>query len=458
MKKLYYQLHGWLGLNFGLILFIICLSGSFAVISHEIDWLCNPSIRVTPQGDRLDWSTLLESASEHTDGEAIRTCFAPQGSYFAAEFWTRDKRGNTLRIYVNPYSGQVTGKATWMNAQRFFRDFHRRFYIMAWWGIWVVAIFSLPLLLTSLTGLLFYKRWWKRIAMLRLRSGGRVFFSDLHRLLGIWTLLFTFVIGATGIWYFVEIPLGWRPDKPQQTRVAESEQIVDRSAQPLSLSRLVEITKNTIPDFTVRKIAFPKNSSDRVTISGQATAWLVRDRTNWVKIDPHSGRVIDSMNAENLDLLDRWSHTADPLHFGNFAGLISKFIWFSFGILLSALIPTGAYLWIRRRNTRIAKMLKRNAVNNSAALQKRTGNEVRRNYLAGILSTVAIAYFAIKATFDAFKKQYYSLADAGDWQGLGEPAAVIIYVAFIAGISLVSLFWFCCVWFPSTRCFTGSKS
>ena len=130
----------------------------------------------------------------------------------------------------------------------------------------VVAIFSLPLLLTSFTGLLFYKRWWKRIAMLRLRSGGRVFFSDLHRLLGIWTLLFTFVIGATGIWYFVEIPLGWRPDKPQQTRVAESEQIVDRSAQPLSLSRLVEITKNTIPDFSVRKIAFPKNSSDPVTI------------------------------------------------------------------------------------------------------------------------------------------------------------------------------------------------
>ena len=135
---------------------------------------------------------------------------------------TKDKRGNTLRIYVNPYSGEVTGKATWMNAQRFFRDFHRRFYIMAWWGIWVVAIFSLPLLLTSITGLLFYKRWWKRLAVIRLRSGGRVFLSDLHRLLGVWTLLFTFVIGVTGIWYFVEIPLGWRPNTPQQTRAARA--------------------------------------------------------------------------------------------------------------------------------------------------------------------------------------------------------------------------------------------
>ncbi len=458
MKKIYYQLHGWLGLNLGLILFIICLSGSFAVISHEIDWLCNPAIRVTPQGDQLDWSTLLQSASKHTNGEAIRTCFAPQGSYFAAEFWTKDKRGNTLRIYVNPYSGEVTGKATWMNAQRFFRDFHRRFYIMAWWGIWVVAIFSLPLLLASTTGLLFYKRWWKRLVVIRLRSGGRVFLSDLHRLLGVWTLIFTFVIGVTGIWYFVEIPLGWRPNKPQQTRAAESEQIVDRSNQPLSISRLVEIAKATIPDFQVRKIAFPKNSSGPVTISGQATAWLVRDRTNWVKIDRHSGRVIDSMKAENLNLLDRWSHTADPLHFGNFAGLTSKFIWFSFGILLSALIPTGAYLWIKRRNNRIMKMLERSTAGNSAGLQEKAAKEVRRNYVAGISFTLVIAYFAIKATFEGLSKQYYSLADAGDWQGLGEPAAVAIYIVFLVGILVVSLFWFCCVWFPSIRLFTGSKS
>ncbi len=451
MKKLIYQFHGWLGLNFGLLLFIICLSGSFAVISHEIDWLCNPAIRVSPEGKRLKWSTLLDSAKKHADNQDLRFCFAPRGSCFAAEFWTKDDRGNTRRIYVNPYNGQVTGEATWMNAQRFFRDFHRRFYVMTWWGIWIVAIFSLPLLLSSITGLLFYKRWWMRLAVLRIRSGRRVFFSDLHRLAGIWTLLFTFVIGITGIWYFVEIPLSWRPTKPNSPSASIKVEQMDRPEVPLSIDRLIEITQSSIPGFQVRKIALPTKRSKPIKISGQATAWLVRDRTNWVEIDPNSGQILRSAKAENLNLLERWSHTADPLHFGNFAGLTSKLIWFFFGIGLSALIPTGVYLWIQRRNMRIRKKLKSSSMQNSPITYKELTQKVRRHYWAGIISTLLIGYLAASATYEALNKQYYATADTGDFQGLGEPAAIVVYSSFLVGITLISLFWFFCIWLPAGR-------
>ena len=76
MNKLLYQIHGWLGLNFGLVLFIICLSGSFAVVSHEIDWLCNPAIRVSPEGERLPWSALLNSAEQYASGSKVRIYYA----------------------------------------------------------------------------------------------------------------------------------------------------------------------------------------------------------------------------------------------------------------------------------------------------------------------------------------------------------------------------------------------
>ena len=449
MNKLLYQIHGWLGLNFGLVLFIICLSGSFAVVSHEIDWLCNPAIRVSPEGERLPWSALLNSAEQYAGRSKVRMCFTPQSDFFAAEFWTRDERGNTRRIYVNPYNGTVTGEAAWMNAQRFFRDFHRRFYIMAWWGIWVVAIFSLPLLLSSITGLLFYKRWWKQLFVLRLRSGRRAFFSDLHRQAGIWTLLFTFVIGVTGFWYFVEIPISWLPKKLDSSTVSTPADYIDRSKDPLSIDHLVGIAEETIPGLQVRKIAFPTNPSQPIKLSGQATAWLVRERTNWVEVDSHSGDLIDSVRAEDLDLLERWSHTADPLHFGNFCVLTSKLIWFTFGLFLSALIPTGTYLWVRRNNILIEKNFKRSIAKNLSMTRKECAKETRRNFWVGIVSTLSIVYFASMGTFNALSKQYYSLADDGNFDGLGEPAVIVTFGSFLAGILFVSLLWFYFVWRPS---------
>ena len=458
MNKLIYQIHGWLGLNFGLVLFIICLSGSFAVVSHEIDWLCNPAIRVSPEGERLPWSALLNSAEQSASGSKVRMCFIPQSDFFAAEFWTRDERGNTRRIYVNPYNGKVTGEATWMNAQRFFRDFHRRFYIMAWWGIWAVAIFSLPLLLSSITGLLFYKRWWKQLFVLRLRSGRRAFFSDIHRQAGIWTLLFTFVIGVTGLWYFLEIPISWLPKKLEPSSVSIPAGYIDRSKEPLSIDKLVGIAEETIPGFEVRKIAFPTRPSQPIKLSGQATAWLVRDRTNWVEVDSHSGDPMDSVRAEDLDMLERWSHTADPLHFGNFGGLTSKLIWFVFGISLSALIPTGAYLWVRRHNILVERKFKRSVAKNLFMTRNECVKEARRNYWVGIVSTLAIVYFASMGTFDTLSKQYYSVADEGDFFGLGGPAVIVTFVSFLVGILVVSLLWFYFVWLPSGATFLSRRN
>ena len=154
MNNRLYALHGRLGLNFGLLLFMICLSGTFAVVSHEIDWLCNPAIRVTPSDDSASCSEMFAAAENDSDTK-ISSGFAPLGTYFAAEFWTKDTRG----IYVSPYTGQVTGEAMWMNSQRFFRYFHRQFYVYSFWGLWLVAVFGIVLLISSAGGLLFYKRW-----------------------------------------------------------------------------------------------------------------------------------------------------------------------------------------------------------------------------------------------------------------------------------------------------------
>ncbi len=460
MKKKIYQFHGWLGLNFGLVLFIICLSGTFATISHEIDWLCNPAIRVTPSEDHASWATMVAVAEEYADDAAVRYCRAPLGTRFAAEFWTKDSRGNTRRIYVDPYRGKATGEATWMNSQRFFRDFHRRFYVTAGWGIWLVSAFAFVLSSASITGLMFYARWWTRLFVLRSRLGFRMFFSDLHRLFGLWTLIFSLIISATGLWYLIEKAA---TSKYQEIRrAAEENSSVDESSfqrrkpqitpdgPKLSIDVLVDNAQAEMPGLKVKSISMSIGEKQAVRVSGQATAWLVRNRTNWVSLDPYTGRVLEMEKAEDLSAFERWTHTADPLHFGNFAGLTSKLIWFFFGLMISTLIPTGAWLWIKRRSVRVAQKIRANQSNGIDMLTT-IHKSVRRQYWAGILSTVAILVLSAMSTWEALAKQYYSLSDDGDIRGLGEPAAIAVWGTFIVFVLFASSIWFRWIWLPSIQ-------
>ena len=52
-KGFFFRLHAWVGIIFGPLLYVICLSGSYAVFSNEIDWLLNPKIKSQP--GKINW-------------------------------------------------------------------------------------------------------------------------------------------------------------------------------------------------------------------------------------------------------------------------------------------------------------------------------------------------------------------------------------------------------------------
>jgi len=362
-NKLWFTIHGWVGAQLGVFLFVVLFSGTLATVAHEIDWLLNPALRVEPGETRVGYGAMAAAVREAYPDRRISFVHAPRGDRFAAEFVVAPEDNPEFeparirRVYVDPYTGEVQGTTGWFNVQRTLRNFHMNLSLPAV-GIYVVGSFAFLLATSVVTALLFYKRWWQRFFILRIRKGIRVFWSDAHRAMGLWSLWFTLLIAVTGIWYFVEmamfdagVGLADVPDPPPSVQVPAASQD-DAPPEPRPLGELAEAARAAYPGLEIATVYMPADADQPVRFTGHADAWLVRDRANNVFVDPYEASVMAVYKGESLPLAYRWVHTADPLHFGDFGGLISKLIWFVFGLASSGLTLTGAYLWFKRNHRR----------------------------------------------------------------------------------------------------------
>ncbi|MET0366194.1 MAG: PepSY-associated TM helix domain-containing protein, partial [Sphingobium sp.] len=54
------------------------------------------------------------------------------------------------------------------------------------------------------------------------------------------------------------------------------------------------------------------------------------------------------LDGRDLDVHQRISEMADPLHFGTFGGIWTKLLWFLFGAALTAMAVTGTMIYALR--------------------------------------------------------------------------------------------------------------
>lgn len=360
-NKSFFVVHRWIGLNCGLVLFVICLSGTVATLSEEMDWLINPALRATPRGSPLPWGELQERVQSQHPDVSVRAIQAPRNRRTAAFVEVESETGRKATLLVDPYSGNVQGVHSFHCVKVLFRVFHKQFYIFGYpkgiHGIYLVGVYGFFLLAAGLTGLLVYKRFWARLFVLRLRHGRDVFWRDAHRLLGVWTSLLLLVWSITGVWYFAEriltqtkiitsspnLPIGWKWDDPAQRTPASVPTVSE-----LAIEDYLRIARQEFPELDVTAIQLPRQAGGPAMVAGSTRALLVRENSSQLLIDSLTGEILDRRMAEEMGPLDRWTVTSDPLHFGTFGGLPTKILWFVLGLGVSTLIPVGATIWYRR--------------------------------------------------------------------------------------------------------------
>ncbi|NWK98985.1 peptidase [Sphingobium lactosutens] len=334
-------MHSWIGLKLSIFLTFILATGTLAVFAHEIDWLVTPAMRVSPRAEPVaSWGAWADAAARAAPDARLQTLYAPIDPWFTVETWVDHGKGAPERIYVDPWTAQVTGRHGWANVHRFLRQVHRHLMLPTKIGIPLVCSLGLLLAVSLVSGVVTYKKWWRGFFRMPRGGDGRRLTGDLHRLMGLWSLWFAALIALTGIWYLVET-LGGSAAVPRLPEVAASPTPTGEQ-----LDRLVAIARRTEPALDIREIRFMKNNG--VVLLGQSSAWLVRDRANAVAIDPANGKVITELDGRTLDVHQRISEMADPLHFGTFGGIWTKVLWFLLGAAMTAMAVTGSMIYAMR--------------------------------------------------------------------------------------------------------------
>jgi len=345
-KQTWYKWHSIAGIKLSIFICFILITGTLAVVSHEINWLVNPNQRVLPAVDakQINWAKIYNSASQRNNKDDISIISAPIDDWFAAEVIRVDPEGLRYRQFYHPITGQYQGDGRWYNWQRFFRMSHRHLMMPTIVGVTIVCIVGLIMFFSLISGFFLIPKWWQKFFRKPRTNNRKTFWNDCHRLFGLWSSWLLFVVCITGIWYLIEV-LGGNAKFPEQVDAISLNE--EQSLVMPNQNTFEQIINNVTVhhNMEIKQINLPSTRSSVVTVQGQNEAILVRNRANNVIFNPITGEYLSRRFAQDQSAHVRISEAADPLHFGTFGGIYTKLIYFIFGLILSSLAISGTYLY-----------------------------------------------------------------------------------------------------------------
>lgn len=425
-SQLWFTIHSIVGVKLYLLLAIILISGTLAVFAREIDWLLLPEMRVTPVGERASPGVLLAALREahpragllegffQTNAEHPRTAARAIGVTFE----------HGVRAYwIDPYDVRVTGHTSILTAGYVLAQFHAGLFVPVI-GNALVSLFALFIVTSLLTGLVVYKRWWRGFLRRPRTRNTRLLAGDLHRLLGVWSLIFLIAIGATSLfflWDFLGVQLLGFPERPhlEHSEDLTPERLAQLGPAPVSLplDDLIGNVARSHPTRTVSGIALPEHAAAPFEVFLSGPEALTDGFASRVDVDPFNGEILATSLASDQTLWQRVNEAVTPLHFGHFLGLAGRMLWFLFGVATSTLALSGLFIHVRRLTHRDA----RRGTERRTRLPRPWGGPMGALRPLVVLVLVVGAYgFAVFASFvgSIDERAHIALAEQGSapWQ------------------------------------------
>ncbi|MEM0911801.1 MAG: PepSY-associated TM helix domain-containing protein [Pseudomonadota bacterium] len=377
LKKLY-NLHAWVGFQLAIVMFVILFTGTIATISNEIDWLIFENLRASentenkPKPTPEDLTKMYLALKEAYPEGSIRSLVDMGESYFTYRSFVVDESLGNNFVQIDQWTQEIKGTVPRLTVQRFFRDFHRYLFMPSFPGIIVVCAFAFILGISLYTGLKTTRNWRTALWRLRTNQGARIALSDSHKVAGLWGIWFVFIMVVTGVWYLYEFSWNVSGNRMEPLPAAIERNIGEfKSAEekkdaiakiPLAvmneknLLKMFTLAQNAHSDWDIKSIYFSPRADRPIDFRGTGNNPLLRDRAYRVLIDPVSLEINQTFSPNTISTHAYINEYIDPIHFGYFGGVWSKFIWFVFGLTLTAMSLTGVLMtWKRTKSNSVTR-------------------------------------------------------------------------------------------------------
>ncbi|MES3081880.1 PepSY-associated TM helix domain-containing protein [Sphingomonas faeni] len=388
--------HFYAGLIVAPFLLILAVTGSIYLFNDEIDDALYPAQRfVAVHATQVPPSRMIEAALKAHPGAATRIDLPGAPNRSAVVFVTPD-HGEPLRVAVDPATGRVLGSTIYTRTLVGFADEMHGSLTLGTVGDRIVELAACWALVLIVTGVYL---WWPRgrggfggILYPRLGARGRLFWRDLHAVIGVWSVAFIAFLLLTGLpWAGIQgdllnrgtaaLGIGYPASNrthnapasvPMKTALGEAPWTMELAPMPTSTASSEhaghaghEMTMAVRDDAAVAGIDRIANSVTRdhhvagayrlflpSGPTGVYTAYTYPDQPQGQRtlyFDRWTGGLIREVGYPDYGWAAKAIELGVQLHMGNYFGIANQLVMLATCIAIVLLVISGVVMWWKRR-------------------------------------------------------------------------------------------------------------
>lgn len=364
------DLHTWVGLLLGWILYAMFLTGTVSYFKDELSQWARPEL--ARLAERPDAAVVAQRVANTFDKIAPGTSqwsvrLPDDRNNSAYAFWRTAPREPGQRGFAEGHFDPATGER--VNSRdtlggEFFYRFHFQFHYMpVVWGRWLAGIAAMFMLVAIISGVITHKKIFVDFFTFRWGKGQRSWL-DAHNALSVFGLPFHAMITFTGLVTLMAMYMPWgsqvaikspaerqqmqaelspfvQPGKPtgQKVPLASVETMVRQAQERWGHDNIGRVNAS-LPGDAAARVVVTRGDPGRVSMSPQ-----------YMEFEGTTGKLLSV--RDHVGIAAETRGVLYALHLGRFSDTVTRWLYFLVSFTGTAMVGTGLVMWTVKRRQKL---------------------------------------------------------------------------------------------------------